>query len=295
VTELFHVRVSVPATSANLGTGFDSIGVALALRGEVELSLAPQSAPPPGRGEMMALEAAAAVFTKLERPLPALSVTIDSEIPMARGLGASAVIRVGAAVAAAVLAGADPQGDWLLAVVSELEHHADNVAPALLGGLQVVVWDATAVQHVRVPVPADLRAVIFVPRFEMPTDESRNLLPASLSRADVVHNSGRAALLVAAMAAGRLDLLRTAVDDRLHQPARAQLFPAMYELFDAALSAGAACAYLSGGGSAILAVVERDTAGVANAFMTAALGQGVDGDVIVTQFSEQGATIVSGG
>jgi len=287
-----RVRVSVPATSANLGPGFDALGVALELRGQVEVSLVSQPTAPPDRGQAMAIEAARAVFAHLGRRSPPFSVTIESEIPVARGLGASAMVRVGAAVAAAVLAGAEPRGDWLLELVSRLEQHADNAAPALLGGLQVVVWDSAGIQHVQVPLPAGLRAVLFVPDFEMSTDESRKLLPATLSRQDAVQNAGRAALLVAAMAAGRFDLLRTATADRLHQPARAKLFPAMYELFEAAVDAGAACAYLSGGGSAILAMTKGDTGPVEAAMEALAVRRGVAGRTLVTDFSERGAEVL---
>jgi homoserine kinase len=287
-----RVRVSVPATSANLGSGFDALGVALELRGQVEVSLVSQTSAPPDPGQAMAIEAAEAVFNDLGLPPPRLAVTIDSEIPVARGLGASAMVRVGAAMAAAVLAGAPPGDDRLLSLVAGLEQHADNAAPALLGGLQVVVWDGGGVEHVRVPLPAGLQAVIFVPEFEMSTDESRKLLPATLSRADAVHNASRAALLVGAMAAGRLDLLRTATDDRLHQPARSQLFPAMYPLFEAAVAAGALCAYLSGGGSAILAMAASHADRIAAALMETARRHGVAGSLLTEQFSERGADVV---
>jgi homoserine kinase len=287
-----RVRVSVPATSANLGPGFDALGVALSLRAEVTLSLAAQPAAPKDRGEAMALEAAGAVFAHLGRAAPPLAATIASDVPVARGLGASAIVRVGAAVAAAVLAGGDHSGEALLPIVAALEQHADNAAPALFGGLQVVVWDPPRIEHVRVPVPRQLRAVIFVPEFEMSTDESRKLLPATLSRTDAVSNAGRAALLVAALAAGRLDALGTATADRLHQPARAKLFPAMYQLFEAATRAGAACAYLSGGGSAILAMTDGDPAAIEAAMLATARDRGVDGSTLVAEFSERGAEIL---
>jgi len=287
-----RVRVSVPATSANLGPGFDALGVALDLRGQVEVCVGSQPGAPPDRGQAMGIEAVRAVFAHLGRESPRFGVTIESEIPVARGLGASAMVRVGAAVAAAVLAGEEPRGDWLLEIVSELEQHADNAAPALLGGLQVVVCGTAGIAHVQVPVAPGLRAVIFVPDFEMSTDESRKLLPATLTREDAVRNAGRAALLVAAIGAGRFDLLRTATEDRFHQPARAKLFPAMYELFDAALDAGAACAYLSGGGSAILAMAEGDTEPVRAAMMALAARRGVTGTTLVTDFSDRGAEIL---
>lgn len=286
-----RVRVSVPATSANLGPGFDSLGVALDLRGTVELSVADGPFYNPDRGQQMALDAVAAVFRGLGRTPPDVAVAFRSEVPVARGLGASAIVRAGAAAAAFAVAGVEPDPARLLRIVTELEGHADNAAPAILGGLQVVAVDGERIWHVSVPLPAGLSAALLVPDFEMSTDESRKLLPGSLSRGDAVHNAARAALLVAALATGRLDALRTATDDRLHQPARATLFPAMYGIFEAATAAGALCAFLSGGGSSILAMVEGDARRVADAMADAAEAAAVPASTRVLGFSELGAEI----
>jgi len=127
----------------------------------------------------------------------------------------------------------------------------------------------------------------------MPTSESRKLLPRELSRADAVHNIGRAALLVAALATGRTDALDLATQDKLHQPARAQLFPAMFDIFAAAREAGALCAYLSGGGSSIMALtMERETE-IGEAMATRAQAANVNGRVILTRPTERGAHLVA--
>lgn len=286
-----RVRVSVPATSANLGPGFDSIGVALDFRAEVELSLAANQ-PVAGRGEQMAIEAAGQVFRLLGQPVPNLRASLQGAVPAGRGLGASAIVRVGAVLAAAALVGGNLDTDQALVLASELEGHADNAAPALLGGLQVVVWDDATLVHVRVPLPSGLRAVLFIPEFEMSTEEGRRLLPESLSRREVVHNSGRAALLIAALATGRLDVLRTATDDLLHQPARARLFPAMYDIFEAAESAGAHAAYLSGGGSTVLALSAGAEEAVGAAMTAAAAAAGITGTTRIADLSERGAEIM---
>jgi homoserine kinase len=286
-----RVRVSVPATSANLGPGFDALGVALDLRGEVELSVADRPFYNPDRGQKMALEAAAAVFRGLGRTPPDVAVAFRSNVPVARGLGASAIVRTGAALAAFAIAGAQPDREQLLRVVTALEGHADNAAPAILGGLQVVAVEAEQIWHVAVPLPPGLSAALLVPDFEMSTDESRRLLPATLSRADAVHNAARAALLVGALSTGRLDALRVATDDRLHQPARARLFPAMYDVFAAATAAGALCAFLSGGGSSILAIVADGGQRVADAMAQAARVANVPAFTRVLGFSEHGAEV----
>ncbi|MFQ6019483.1 MAG: homoserine kinase, partial [Dehalococcoidia bacterium] len=165
---------------------------------------------------------------------------------------------------------------------------------ALFGGLQVVTRDGATVHHVGLPPPPGLKAVLFVPDFTMPTQQSRRVLPQSLSRADAIHNIGRASLLVAALAAGRLDVLDAASQDKLHQPARSQLFPAMYALFQAARDAGAHCAYLSGGGSTICALASEGEEAIAQAMAKAAQKRGVAGETMITALTEGGGQVVEG-
>jgi homoserine kinase len=289
------VTVRVPATSANLGPGFDALGLALAVTGEVTVEWSDRGGRfPAGRAEQLALTAARAVYTRAGRPPPpGLRVRYRADIPVGRGLGASAVLRVGAVVGANVLLGQPFDDETLLGIAAELEGHPDNAAPALLGGLQICVREERGLVHAAVPVPDGLHAVLFVPDLDMPTSESRRLLPSSLSRQDCVHNIGRAALLVAAMATGRLDLLDTATRDVLHQPARSRLFPAMYDIFAAARGAGALCAFLSGGGSAIMALADAAAEHIGDAMQARARAAGVGGRVILTRPSAQGAEVVA--
>ncbi|MBI2912630.1 MAG: homoserine kinase [Chloroflexi bacterium] len=287
------LTVRVPATSANLGAGFDCLGLALDLWGSVTVTDGPQ--PPQGDRplEGMALAAARRLWDEIGQRAPqGLSARYEGAIPVARGLGASAVARVGGLMAASALAGDPLDREALLTLAAELEGHADNAAPALFGGLQVTVREDQQVVHAGVPLPPGLRAVLFVPELRMPTQESRRLLPRSLSREDAVHNIGRAALLVAALGQGRFDLLDAATQDRLHQHARSQLFPAMYAIFDAAKQAGAHCAYLSGGGSTICALASGGEQAIARAMAEAASSREVPGETIIAALSERGAEIV---
>jgi homoserine kinase len=167
------------------------------------------------------------------------------------------------------------------------------MAPALFGGLRVVVRDGDAYRHVAAPLAPGLRVVLFVPDFEMPTNESRKLLPAELSKDDAVFNIGRAALLVAALAKGEWDALDIATQDRLHQPARARIFPGMPDIFAAAKDAGALCAYLSGGGSTIAAFAVEGEERIARAMMQAAIARGYPGRTAITSPSDAGATIIA--
>jgi len=286
------VTVRVPATSANLGPGFDCLGLALEIWATITLDRSGRV----GNNDAMAsmaLTAAGRVFSQCGDELPAgLNATFEGEIPIARGLGASAVARVGGALAANEIAGSPLDRDALLGLVTELEGHADNVTPALFGGLQVSVVDSNRILHLGVPLHPDLRAVLFVPELRMPTKESRKLLPDHISRADSVYNTGRAALLVSALAAGRLDLLDAGTQDRLHQKRRSKLFPAMFPLFEAAKGAGAHCAYLSGGGSTICALATANEQGIADAMLEAARARETPGRTIITRPTAEGAEVV---
>jgi homoserine kinase len=287
------VSVRVPATSANIGPGFDCLGLALDLWGTITLS---REKSPNGTDDpmaSMAITAARRVFEKAGQKPGELSATYTGVIPIARGLGASAVARVGGLVAANELLGRPlDREDDLLVIGTELEGHADNVAPAIFGGLQVSVVEGDRVLHTASPLPFGLQAVLFVPEFRIATKDARRVLPESLSRADAVHNIGRAALLVAAMARGRFDLLNAATQDRLHQPARGALFPAMTAIFEAAREAGAHAAYLSGSGSTLCAFVTANPQGIADAMAEAARTREIAGTTIITKPTETGAEVV---
>lgn len=291
---LDSVIVRVPATSANLGSGFDSIGLALGLTEDVTLTTAAAS-PDNGGVARLALDAAKAAYRRAHVDVPHdLSASSTRNIPLGRGLGGSAAARAAGIVAANALMGDALAPDAMLALGAALEGHADNVAPALFGGLRVVVRDGETYRHIAVPIAAGLRVLLFIPEFEMPTAESRKLLPELVSREDAVHNIGRAALLVAALARGEWDALDAATQDRLHQPMREQTFPAMPHIFRAAKDAGALCAYLSGGGSTIGAFGLEGEERIARAMMQEGIARGYSGQTLITEPSEAGALILGG-
>ncbi len=284
-----EVSVRVPATSANLGPGFDSLGLALAVYARVTLREAP--GPEPGAAEAMMLAAARATFRAAGQTPPDLTAFWDGGIPVARGLGASAALRTGAAVAANALMGSPLDDHALLDIAAGLEGHGDNAAPALFGGLQVVVREGRRFRTLGAPVAPGLRVVLFIPDVEMPTDESRKALPERVSREDAVHNIARSALLVAALATGAWDALGAATEDRLHQPARARIFPALPVIIRAAREAGAHGAYLSGGGSTVAAFATANEDGIAGAMARAAADEGVGGRTLVAEPSLTGAVV----
>jgi len=292
-----RISVRAPATTANLGPGFDCLGMALDLWAEVVVSASEETLPPPGPplGGMV-VEAAQRLFSHVGRQPPAgLTAEYIQTIPVARGLGASAVARAAGLLAANALLGEPLAREEILALGAELEGHADNMAPVLFGGLQVAVREGESVFHAGLAPPEGLKAVLFVPDMEMPTQESRQVLPDFLSREDAVYNIGRAALLVAALASGRLDLLDVATRDRLHQPARAKVFLAMETIFRAARQAGALGVFLSGGGSTVLALASQSEDDLAKAMVKAASREGTGGHIIITAPSNEGAQVTEKG
>jgi homoserine kinase len=293
-----QVIIRAPATTANLGPGFDCLGMALDLWAEVAISTeAPPAAFSPDPAERMAADAARRFYSHVGKEAPdSLWAHYRARIPVARGLGASAVARAAGLLGANALLGEPLDREAILALGTELEGHPDNMAAVLFGGLQVVVLDGGSVIHAGLAAPAGLKAVLFVPDVEMPTDESRRALPTQLSRQDAVYNIGRAALLVTALAGGRLDLLDVATRDRLHQPARAKIFPPMEPIFQAARQAGALGVFLSGGGSTILALARRRREErIGRAMAEAAAREGVGGETMITKPSEQGAQVALAG
>ena len=293
------VVVEVPATSANLGPGFDSLGVALdwALRLEFRLSDEPV-APPSDPISAMAARAALMLYERAALPLPAgLEVTYESDLPVGRGLGLSAAARVGGLLAADALTegGHDPEA--LLPLVLQLERHGDNAVPAMFGGLRVMVEtdEGQGVTHIGLEPPEDLQLVLLIPEFSMPTEETRKKLPERLTRNQAVHNIGRAALLIAALTQRRYDLLQTATEDVLHQPARATIFRPMYQIFQAARDAGAHGVYLSGGGPTIAALASDRFEEIAGAMREAAAARGVEASTRVCGLRARGAEVLPPG
>jgi homoserine kinase len=221
---------------------------------------------------------------------PPSRVRMRLGVPPGRGLGSSATAVIGGLVAANAMMGSPLANQELLARAVELEHggHADNVAPALLGGLVANVLEGERVISVRVPFPDDLRAVLFIPDFKMDTVLGRSLMPERYSRADVVFNTSRVALFMAALAQGRYELLRVAMEDRLHQPYRAEIFPLMTGLIEAALEGGASGACLSGGGSSVLALAPGGWDRIAAAMRSVAEREGVAGVTRVLGIDNRG-------
>lgn len=319
-----RIRVAAPATTANLGPGYDCLGMALDLWNTIEVEPLPPGQPPEvsvageGAGELesgpgnLVYRAMEFLYRELGRPMPPLRLHCDNGIPLARGLGSSAAAIAGGLAAANALSNAGFAPRELLEMAATIEGHPDNVAAAVLGGLQLVVTDVPAagapaagdgtagapaagistLYTAPVNIPAGLHAVLFIPETRIATAAARAALPRRLPLADAVHNIARAALLVAGMSANHLEYLSIATQDRLHQPYRQPLFPAMKLLMKAAMDAGALGAFLSGSGSTVLALTRGREMTVAYEMAEAARQCAAPGAVRVTQPTALGAHLL---
>jgi homoserine kinase len=259
-------RILVPATTANLGPGFDCLGMALSLYNEIEVTPF-HTLPDPtdiveiegeGASELpcddrnMIVYGMHRVFARAGVTPPPFMLRTINHIPMMSGLGSSSAAIVGGLIAGNELIDRPFTRDDLLTLATEMEGHPDNVGPALLGGLIVAVATASLPVITQVEVPP-LQVVIVTPDLRVATDEARRILPPMLSRHDAIYNIGRAALVVQALSRGDFDLLGRAMDDRLHQPYRKHLIKGYDDVVSAAKEAGASAVAISGSGPTLIA------------------------------------------
>lgn len=256
-----RVRLRLPATSANLGPGFDTLALALRLHLEIEAETAEafrieasgRNAEACGAIEKnLLLETYRELLVREGRTAPALMIRMRNEIPLGMGCGSSAAVRLGAAALAAHFGGLGWDGERILAEACRLEGHPDNASACWLGGFVVSAMDGERVQTVRFAPPAGWRALIAMPERPLATRASRAVLPETYTRADVVANLQRVALLTGAMATGRGELLANAMRDRVHQPYRAEVCPLLGRLLPLAGRDGVAGLALSGAGPGVL-------------------------------------------
>ncbi len=298
------LEVSVPGTSANLGPGFDALGLALDLRTRATLEI-PAAQPGVrvigrdahilGRTRNLVEDGILHYLMLVDRTLPPYALLVDNRLPVARGLGGSAAAVVAGLALAAAALGHNPDPARLLPLAVAMEGHGDNVAAALFGGL-VVVWGEGKAMHARsLPIAASLQGVVFIPERSSSTKAARAILPKQFSRSDAAYNIARTALLVDALREGRAPDLREAMCDRLHQPYRLPALPHA-PLLDAAYAAGAHGAVLSGAGSSLLAICDATTASaVAAAMSSRAAELGVVGETVPLAIDRRGLSLVVNG
>ena len=312
IERIERATIRVPATSANLGPGFDCLGMAVDLWNETTVTRGEYSVKIRGEGaDSLPTDNSNLIVKSAQHTFDALGVDgieLDfgcvNKVPLTRGLGSSSAATVTGVAAAFVFANQDlafaKTRERLFAIAADIEGHPDNAAPAVFGGCQIGIHvDETSKDPgwitSRVPISDEIKAVAFVPDFSMQTEEARGILPDTLPRSDAVFNVGRAAMLVHALSSGQWDLIRHATDDRLHQPQRIQhLFPRYRPIARGALDAGAHGVFLSGAGPTIMALATSHFMTICYEMSENARKAQIDGKAMVLDIANDGVQIQTG-
>ncbi|MBZ4647177.1 MAG: homoserine kinase [Petroclostridium sp.] len=262
------ISVKVPATSANIGPGFDCMGVALQIYNTIDVEEIPSGLEInildatgdflPKNEKNLVYQSMLAVFDKTGYYPKGLKINLKNNIPVTRGLGSSSACVAGGLFAANALTGNKLTKEEIILMAAQIEGHPDNSTPAILGGMVVAVLDKSDIRYVRIELPDHLKFAVFVPNFPLPTKKARDILPGYIPHKDGVYNTGRAALMAASLITGNYDNITFAIEDRLHQPYREGLIPGMKEIFQLSRQYGAKGVFLSGAGPTLIAILDQD-------------------------------------
>jgi homoserine kinase len=297
------VIVRVPATTANLGAGFDCIGAALSLHNQFEFSPASQLTiaaigPEADRVDLgssnLAYQAFAKFFEYIQQPLPPVKIDLELGVPLARGLGSSATAIVGGLLGANAFAGSPCDTDMVMQLAIEMEGHPDNVVPALIGGCRLAASRGDQWEICDINWHPDVIPVIAIPNFELSTTAARQVLPSHYSRADTVFNIAHLGMMLRGLETGHANWLATGLADRIHQPYRQTLIKGYAEVEQAALAAGAHGLVISGAGPTLLALSAPDQSAAVAAAMQTAWGElGIQAQAQALSIDLQGAQLLN--
>ncbi|TJX68309.1 homoserine kinase [Soehngenia saccharolytica] len=247
-------KIKVPATSANLGAGFDCLALAIDMYNTFTFTDAPKGF----RGDNLIYRSYYAVFEHLGVEIIDTRIETDSNIPISRGLGSSASCIVAGVLGANKILDFPLSGEDVLNLANSIEGHPDNVSAALYGGITISAVKNSKVLTNKI-IPKELvKLVALVPEFELSTKSSREVIPRELTLDTAVFNIQRTALLISSLINGNLDMLKYATEDKIHQPYRMNLIENSYEIFDIAYELGALAVFLSGAGPTIMCIVNKD-------------------------------------
>jgi homoserine kinase len=295
--------VKVPATTANVGPGFDCLGAALTLYNQFQFSpletglqiqvSGAEAARVSTDATNLVYQAFCKFYESMGKAVPGVNIDIQMDVPLARGLGSSATAIVGGLIGANLLAGSPLSQAEIGELATEIEGHPDNVVPALMGGCRLAAtgvdrdWEVCELAWNSEVVP-----VVAIPNFELSTAEARRVLPAEYSRADAIFNTAHLGLLIRGLETGNADWLKAALQDKIHQPYRQALIQGYDEIRSQALSAGAYGMVISGAGPTLLALSGSDRAeAVRSAMEQAWTALGIDVMAKVLQIDTQGAVV----
>ncbi len=257
------IRIDVPATSANLGSGFDSLGIALTMynrvwmeeHSEIDIKSTDSTAVPTDESNLI-FWAAKQIYEMCGKKLKGLRIRQENNIPMARGLGSSSACIVSGILGANRLLGSPFSVADLLNISARIEGHPDNTSPAISGGLVASAMEADRVYSVSVPVSEKIAFAVMIPPFELKTEKARGVLPEKYSRKDAVYNLSRSALMTASLFSGNIENLRVAVQDKIHQPYRSSLIENSDKVFSLSYELGSLGTYISGAGPTIISLID---------------------------------------
>lgn len=257
------VKVRIPATSANIGSGFDALGLAVSMYNYVYIAeadslsvLSRDGADIPLDEENLVYKTAKHLYKVCGKPFRSLAIEQISNIPFARGLGSSSACIIGGLIGANELMGRPLSADELIDIAATMEGHPDNSTPALTGGLVTAVLDNGRVHYVKQEIGAELKFAAIIPDFELKTTYAREILPKDLPHTDARFNLARSALMAVSLYSGKYENLRFAAQDKLHQPYRVGLIKGGAEVMEMCMQNGAYASYISGAGPAIMAIVD---------------------------------------
>ncbi len=301
------VCVTVPATTANLGPGFDCIGAALTVYNELKfireevkaneklvITVTGSEAAKVTTDESnLVYQAFVRLFHHIEQTPPPVKIEIKLGVPLARGLGSSATAIVGGLIGANILAGEVLTLTQIMELAIEIEGHPDNVVPALLGGCRLAATSDKGWEICDIPWSKDVIPVVAIPDFELSTSEARQVLPTQVSRSDAIFNTAHLGLLLRGLETGNQNWLRAALQDKLHQPYRKKLINNYDAINAAALSAGAYGMVISGAGPTLLALTNTaNSQAVAAAMAHEWQNKGIKAQVQTLQIDNKGATSI---
>jgi homoserine kinase len=262
--EIDMIKVMVPATSANIGPGFDCLGVALNMYNtfyfaEIESGLVIEGGDESYQNENNLIYVAMKkCFDKIGYTPKGIKISTHTDVPMSRGLGSSATCIVAGLVGANEIAGGKLSKDEILLLATEMEGHPDNVAPAIFGGMVAAIYEEDQVYYSNIEVAKGLKFCALIPNFKLSTEKARSVLPKEVPYKDAVYNVGRVSLMVTALSTGKFDLLKVACQDKLHQDYRGVLINNYFDIIKKCEEYGSLGAFLSGAGPTIMLMLEEN-------------------------------------
>ena len=300
------VKIRVPASSANLGPGFDCLGLALKLYLYLEMEEIEEGLIIEGQGEgaeefnkgedNLIWESAKLVLKKAggDKSKKGLKIKARNQIPVTRGLGSSATAIIGGIMGAARIYKIKLSFQEMLGLALSLEGHLDNIVPALMGGLTIAYkTEQEEIKWAKIETPADLRVVLAIPDFSLSTEEMRRVLPDKASLADAVFNLSRSALLVNTLKTSNWGVLAEAMEDKLHQPFRAPFIPGIEEMFSQIKRTGLAGVALSGSGPTVVSLTKRGSEGLVSKIMkNTFLKEGINCRILALEVDLEGTKLV---